>query len=151
MPHRFISVNNLEITASLILGWGIAAVVYLIGGVDKLIEAFALFMVLDYASGMLSAWLHKTWSSSIGRRGAFKKAGFILAVIVAHWLDVISNTDNNYMRSALLLILIGTEGVSILENLSKLGVPVPAFLKNALMKLRGSDTGERRRKNDRRP
>ena len=59
-------------------------------------------------------------------------------MLVAVRLDLLA--EGAYARTAVLLFLIGNEGLSVLENLGLMGAPYPAFLKNALSVLR--DQGE---------
>ena len=60
--------------------------------------------------------------------------------IYAAWLLVAVRLDllveETYARTAVLLFLIGNEGLSVLENLGLMVAPYPAFLKNALSVLR---------------
>ncbi len=42
----------------------------------------------------------------------------------------------------MLMFIIGTEGISILENMGKLGLPVPKFITSALFKLRGEEDNQ---------
>ena len=55
-------------------------------------------------------------------------------VLVAVRQDLL--VEETYARTAVLLFLIGNEGLSVLENLGLMGAPYPAFLKNALSVLR---------------
>ncbi|MEG0472127.1 MAG: phage holin family protein [Solibacillus sp.] len=55
-------------------------------------------------------------------------------VIAAVQLDL-ATESGNFMRNAMILFLIGMEGISMIENLGKLGIKVPKFLANALSQL----------------
>lgn len=46
--------------------------------------------------------------------------------------------ETDYLRMATIFCLIGNEGISILENLSKLGVPIPKKILNTLIQLRST-------------
>ncbi len=114
----------------------------LIGPVVVLI----LVMVLDYISGMADAWASKALSSKVGLLGLVKKLCYMIAVAVAVIVDWIIQTaaakagldmGNFYAFGLLVTIwLILNECISILENLSELGVPLPAFLVKIVEKLR---------------
>ena len=103
-------------------------------------------MLADYVSGMMSAWASRTLSSRIGLRGVLKKLGCILAVGVAITVDFVVQTAGARLGADLagfyafgLLVtvwLILNECISILENLTELGVPVPAFLRAAVARLK---------------
>ena len=100
-------------------------------------------MILDYISGMAKAYKTQELNSRIGVLGALKKLGYIGMVcvgMIADWLisSGLSQTgiilEHNIFIGALVIIwLIVNELISILENLSVLGVPEIPFL-SALMK-----------------
>ena len=125
-------------------GGTIATITYLMGGLDHLLTAFAIFLVLDYGTGLAAAMYKKEISSRSAFTGIGRKIAMFTFVIVAHQLDVISSNTQGFIRDAILLFLIGTEGISILENCHKLGLPIPPFLTNTLdrMKQRQCDQEE---------
>jgi len=117
-------------------GGTIATLTYLFGGLDHLLAAFAIFLVLDYLTGLAAAFYLKQVSSRVALAGIGRKVAMFTFVIVAHQLDVISGNTQGFIRDAILLFLIGTEGISILENCGKLGLPVPPFLISTLDRLK---------------
>jgi len=58
----------------------------------------------------------------------------VLMVIATVQLDL-ATEGGNFMRNAMILFLIGMEGISMIENLGKLGIKVPKFLANAFSQL----------------
>ncbi len=118
-------------------GGVIAGIVYLIGGLDNLFIALALFMAMDYISGVALAIKEGKLNSQVGFWGIAKKTLMLFFVIIAVQLDSIANSPG-YLRNAVLLFLIANEGLSILENLGKVGLPVPPFILNALQKFNES-------------
>lgn len=112
----------------------------------------AVVMIIDYITGMASAWVNKVLSSRAGIVGIIKKVSYLFAVIVAAALDYIIHSatakagikiDSFYMFGLVVTIwLILNECLSILENLTEIGVPLPAFLKKAVEKLK--KTAERK-------
>jgi toxin secretion/phage lysis holin len=113
---------------------------YLLGGLDNLVAAFAIFMACDYITGLMVGGKEGKISSKRSLKGLGKKVGMITFVIVANQLDIIVGNDEGFLRNAMLLFLIGTEGISIVENLGKLGIKAPTFIVKALEQL--SDKGE---------
>jgi toxin secretion/phage lysis holin len=113
---------------------------YLLGGLDNLVAAFAIFMACDYVTGLLAGTKSQKVSSKRAFRGLGKKVGMITFVIVANQLDIIVGNKDGFLRDAMLMFLIGTEGISIVENLGKLGIKIPPFIMKALEQL--SDKGE---------
>ena len=68
--------TKIQIAVSAIGGW----LGYFLGGVDGLMIALIVFMVLDYLTGLMCAVLDKKLSSAIGFRGIFKKALILIVV-----------------------------------------------------------------------
>jgi toxin secretion/phage lysis holin len=123
-----------------ITGGASITLAYLLGGLDNLVAAFAIFMVCDYITGLLAGAKDRKVSSKRAFKGLGKKVGMITFVIVANQLDIITGNTDGFLRDAMLMFLIATEGISIIENLGKLGLKVPGFLMKALEQL--SDKGE---------
>lgn len=100
---------------------------------------FVLFvaMAADYCTGMIYAYISGTLSSRTGIFGIIKKLCYMFAVACGIFVDYVFNTalsggQNICFFGALVAVwLILNEVVSILENLDKIGVPLPAFLKKA--------------------
>jgi toxin secretion/phage lysis holin len=116
---------------------------YLLGGLDNLVAAFAIFMACDYITGIMAGGKNGKISSYRAFRGLGKKVGMITFVIVANQLDIITGNKDGFLRDAMLMFLIATEGISIVENLGRLGLKVPPFIMKALEQL--SDKGEDRK------
>ena len=107
-------------------------IVYAFGGVDLILRVLLFFIVLDYITGLMKAFKNKDLSSSVGWNGLMKKIGTLIAVIVAHQMDKIDPTGSQLFRNAVVTFFIANEGVSLVENLAIIGVPVPSILKRAL-------------------
>ncbi|UYL93883.1 holin [Geobacillus phage vB_GthS_PK2.1] len=125
-----------------IAGGFASTVAYLIGGVDNLTSALAVFMGLDYVTGILSAFYTKQVNSYLAYRGLAKKAGMISFVIVANQLDIVTGNTGGFLRDAMIMFLIGMEGISIKENVEKMGFNAPGFIVEALKKLTGNEKND---------
>ena len=99
------------------------------GGFDRVFITLLVFMSLDYFTGVLAAIKNRMLSSRIGVAGIFKKVG-ILCVISLTTIAGNNIFESNSLRDAIILYYISNEGISILENSIKLGVPIPQRLKN---------------------
>ena len=75
---------KLQMAASVIGGW----IGYFVGGVDGLMTALLIFMILDYITGLMCAVADKKLSSSVGFKGICKKVLIFILVGIAHILDV---------------------------------------------------------------
>lgn len=105
-----------------------------------------VFMVLDYATGMVKAWQAKELSSKVGVDGIVKKVGYMVLVVVAMGVDYLIFSGltaagivvpcNLWFGMLVSIWLIINEMISILENLGKIGVPVPRFLITIIEKLK---------------
>lgn len=107
----------------------------LLGEVDGLIIALVIFMVIDYITGVLCAIVDKAVDSSIGAIGIVKKVGILLLVIVGNVLDVYVLKQGSICRSMIVFFYLSNEGISILENYNRLGLPFPEKLKKVLAQL----------------
>ena len=108
---------------------------YLFGGWDAAIGILIVFMVLDYATGVIVAYKNKTLNSEIGFSGLVKKCMILVILIVAVMLDRLMNTGTWVFRTLVCYFYIANEGISLLENVSNLGVKIPDKLKSALEQL----------------
>lgn len=128
-----------------VVGGGAASVAFLLGGVDHLIVALTIFMAADYLTGLIVSLAEKSTDSRIAFRGLLKKGAMLVLVIVSHQLDIVAGTvDSNFLRNAMIMFLVGVEGISILENMGRLGVPVPSFLKQRFEQMKkSSEEGEK--------
>lgn len=117
-----------------IIGGTMAWIGYLVGGIDHLIKALVIFMVIDYILGLMVSLIVKNTESKKMFKGLIKKTAMGLMVIAAVQLDT-ATESGNFMRNAMILFLIGMEGISMIENLGKLGIRVPKFLANAFTQL----------------
>jgi toxin secretion/phage lysis holin len=119
-----------------------SALANLFGGWDAAMQVLIFFMSADYLTGFVVAGIFKkspkseggALESRAGLEGLFRKGGILLVVLIAAKLDEL--TGAAYMRTAVCLFFIANEGLSILENLGLMGVPLPPFLKNMLEAMR---------------
>lgn len=109
---------------------------FLFGGWDKTFQVLLIFIIVDYASGMLSAAYNNKLNSKVGFRGIAKKIIIFLMVALAVQLDRLVGIDNQVIRMATCFFYIANEGLSILENGGKLGVRYPSILAKTLEQLR---------------
>ena len=111
------------------LGW-------FVGGLDGLLYALTAFVVVDYVTGLMAAGLEKKLSSSVGFRGIFKKVVIFCLVAVGHVIDTHVIQNGSVLRTAVIFFYLSNEGISILENAGRIGLPVPEGLKGVLEQLK---------------
>lgn len=131
-------------THDLLLKGGAAVVGFFHGmtvGDNRSAALLAALMAADYLSGVVAAALGKSkksargkLSSSAGAKGLLRKALILMVVCLAYVLDWFANEGNAMFSTAVVWFYIGNEGLSLLENLARCGVPVPAKLRSLLEK-----------------
>lgn len=111
----------------------------LFGKMDGFFIALIIFICLDYITGVLGAIYEKKLNSEIGAKGIVKKVAIFCLVAVAHIIDQYLIKDGSTVRTAVIFFYLSNEGISILENVSKMGLPVPMKLKKVLEQLKEKD------------
>ena len=105
-------------------------------------------MVIDYGTGMAQAYVSHTLNSRIGVTGILKKIGYIIAVtvgVVADYLisSALVNCGINISINCCIGMIVTVwfiinELISILENLSEIGTPLPKFLVSIVKRLKNT-------------
>lgn len=121
---------------------------FLFGGMDGLLYALIVFMVLDYVTGIIVAVTKHELSSEIGFKGIAKKVLIMALVAVGHILDAHVLGGGAFCRSAVIGFYIANEGISILENAGELGLPLPKKLIAVLKQLKSKDDESEEKDND---
>ena len=118
-------INWIQLTITAVGGY----LGYVLGGCDGFLYALITFMIMDYITGVMLAIVDRRLSSKIGFRGIFKKILIFVMVAVGYVLDSKIIGNGSAIRAAVIFFYISNEGISILENSSKLGLPIPEKLK----------------------
>lgn len=136
--------TNILKTLSAIIG-GVAGLLW--GQLDGLLIALIAFICLDYISGLIVGAVQHRLNSQISFIGLAKKALILIIVAVAHIIDSqVLGGSASVFRSAACGLYIANEGLSILENAGKLGLPMPKKLRNVLEQLK--EESEKEDEND---
>ena len=136
---NYIQIKNTALAVLAAVG---GAAAQALGGWDMALQVLVGFMAADYLTGLLVAGVFKrslktpggAISSRAGFLGLLRKGAVLLVVFLGTLLD--SLPGGGFIRPAVCCFFIANEGLSILENLGLMGVPCPAFLRNALEALR---------------
>ena len=114
-------------------------------------------ILLDYVTGTWAALKDGEWSSTVARQGLWHKLGEIVALLVAALCDIALKVliaspaagflDGLPLPQTLCTVLVSiwyifTELGSIIENASKLGAPIPEWLRKMIAKLRDKSEPE---------
>lgn len=109
---------------------------WFLGGFDGFLYALLAFVIIDYLTGIMVAVLEKKLSSEVGFRGIFKKVLIFCLVAIGHIIDTQVIKSGSVLRTAVIFFYLSNEGISILENVALIGLPVPQKLKEVLEQLR---------------
>ena len=124
--------NVIQMVFTAVGGW----LGYFLGGNDGLLIALVVFEVADYITGVMCAVSDKKLNSQVGFKGICRKVLIFLLVGIAHILDVQVIGTGSVLRTAVIFFYLSNEGISILENAARIGLPVPEKLKGVLAQLR---------------
>ena len=108
---------------------------WFLGGVDGFMYALITFVVIDYVTGLMVAVLERKLSSEVGFRGIFKKVLVFTFVGIGNIIDVYLLKNGSAIRTAVIFFYVSNEGISIIENSAKIGLPIPQKLKDILEQL----------------
>jgi toxin secretion/phage lysis holin len=125
--------SNVEFTFRGIVAVIGSAIAWFFGGWDTAIIALITMITIDYVTGVVAAIINKQLSSAVGFKGLAKKGCILLIVGMGATVDKL--TGKPIVESALTIYYIVNEGISILENMGRIGVPYPDWLKNVIMAL----------------
>ena len=103
-------------------------------------------MVLDYISGIIKSYETNTLSSKVGAKGIIKKFSYFLVIVISFIIDFILcnytlNEINLYypiVSEIIIAWFVINEIISILENVSEIGVPLPKFIINITSHLKNN-------------
>lgn len=125
-------------------GAGISTLSYLVGGWSVMLSTLLLFMMLDVVTG----WMKGIYTGKLSSKFAFKsitikKLGILIAVVIAHQLDVVAVNEltaaalpfDGPAMLAIIVWFLGMEFISINENLGEF-VKLPTWWKNIFESLK---------------
>lgn len=125
------------------LKWTAATLGAIIGTVPTTMWYLCGLILLDILTGLWSAWVRRCITSEHSFRGMSKKIAIVLLPIVA---AIVQRTAGEHvalpagisLAAACASVFCVTEAISIMENLSHMGVPIPAILTNVLARAKRS-------------
>lgn len=101
-----------------------------------LLFALLLLVVLDYITGICVAIQNRQLSSEIGAKGITKKIAMFVVIAFCHILDAYLLHAEAALETVSTIFYLSNEGISILENVGKLGVPLPQKVQTLLRYLK---------------
>lgn len=113
------------------LGSLVAFIFLVTGGQNDAMNVLLILMTVDYLSGVIKAFITCTANSKAGIIGILKKVMIILVIVLAYQLDILFD-GKLAIKTLAVGVFISNEGLSILENASICGIPIPEKLKKVL-------------------
>ncbi len=113
-----------------------------LGGFDNMAQALVALMAVDFLLGFLAAAKEGRVDSRVMFWGGVNKMLVLVLVGVGVLLDGLTGSSEPYLRTAVIWFYIGREGLSIVENYGKMGLPLPGVLKTALIQLHDGGNGD---------
>lgn len=123
--------NSIQLIFTGIGGW----LGFYLGGFDGLLYALIAFVITDYITGIMCAVADKKLSSAVGFKGIARKVLIFLLVGIGHMIDAQVIGTGSVLRTAVIFFYLSNEGLSLVENATHLGLPVPKKLKVVLAQL----------------
>lgn len=125
-----------KILTQTVMGIGATAVNLIFGEWSPMLTSLFILMITDIVTGLLSAaFVHVSKygdgiSSKALYSGALRKCLMLIMIVVGAQMDVVLELD--FVRSSVIAYLTMLELVSVVENVTRAGVPVPDFIKKLL-------------------
>lgn len=88
-------------------------------------------MVIDFITGSINAWANNDFKSKKMRSGLNKKVGEIAIIVIGELFSYGLGLPV-YIMNLISGYIIIMELTSVLENLNKMGVPIPKFISESL-------------------
>lgn len=88
-------------------------------------------MVADIVTGFTNAWAKKEVKSEVMRTGLAKKIGELFAILIVEMFTVAMGLPS-YIVDAVSLYVCFMEFISNVENIKKLGMPIPGQVDDAI-------------------
>lgn len=136
-------IKNIVCTLTGVAGATIAAA---FGGWSGALTTLLIFMCLDYLMGIVVAGIfHQSPKTATGRlesragwKGLIRKGAILAVVLIAHRLDMLMDSAS-LIKDGAVIAFCTNELISIVENLSLMGVPIPKVVTNMIEKLKSED------------
>lgn len=111
--------------------WG-SLISLLFGGWHLFLTILAIIQLLSLITMILNQANKGKLDSSQIKTDLLGQIGNFILVVLAHFVDIVLFQGSSVVQNAVVLFLIGGEGLQILENLSDLGLEIPTYLSRYL-------------------
>ena len=104
---------------------------YSVDGLGMAVTVLIGFMAIDYATGIMSGVVNQNLNSRTGFNGIIRKIYYLMLVGSVYLLSVVI-PGIEYAGDGAAVAFCVLEFISITENGTKMGLPMPDFVKNIL-------------------
>jgi len=113
---------------------------YSVNGLGMAVTVLIGFMAIDYITGILSGVVNQNLNSRVGFNGIIRKIYYLMLVGSVYLLSLVI-PGIEYAGDGAAIAFCVLEFISITENGTKMGLPMPDFIKNILFIVKDK-TGE---------
>lgn len=105
-------------------------------GQTELLAVLIVFILADYLTEIMVSVVKRKITRGIGIEGILKRFAIFILVFLTSLLDVYVIRNGDVVTVAIILFYLSYEGIAVLKNISKLGLPFPEVLRNTLEKMK---------------
>ncbi|MFQ3543668.1 phage holin family protein [Halobacillus rhizosphaerae] len=109
---------------------------FIFGAWTPLLAVLVVMTSLDIITGISKGFYNKKLRSRKMSQGMTRKAMIGVVIILANMLDIVLFAGVPVAKTGTLFFYIAMEGLSIIENLAQMNVPLPTFIKKYLLVLK---------------
>lgn len=109
---------------------------FLFGTITPMFWVLVVCMILDIISGIAKGFYNKNLRSRTMWQGGIRKGMIYLVIILANMIDMVVMNGVPVCKTCTICFYIAMEGLSFLENLDAMDVPIPRFIKKYLLSIR---------------
>lgn len=102
----------------------------------ELLAILAVFILADYLTEIMVSIVKRKVMRGIGVEGILKRLAIFILVFLTNLLDVYVIQNGDVVTVAIILFYLSYEGIAVLKNIAKLGLPFPEVLMNMLEKMK---------------
>lgn len=113
----------------------LTTLIYILGGIDIALKSLLIIIVIDYMTGVASAFYNKKVSSKRGLKGIIKKFCYLCVVALAVVIDRLVG-NSGVIRTLVIYFFVANDGISIIENMAEMDIKLPKKLIDSLDDLR---------------
>lgn len=113
----------------------LTTIIYILGGFDVALKSLIIIVIIDYLTGVGSAYYNKKVSSKKGLKGIVKKFCYFLIVALAVVIDNLMG-QSGVIRTLVIYFFVANDGISIIENMAEMDVKLPKKLIESLEDLK---------------